>query len=164
MFLRAIVLQTCSSTECINSPTCRVKSPTSLFQWFLVLQTVGPTQQYDYRYGGQDQRIVSPTICRTINTLVETSVLLVYFMQDYRYGGQRLLRKRLTVIGGKKFQKTCLIQAQKFHLVVKVLVFPAIFETIAGALRQEHFLDLYVIVFVTNGQITTLIYNEVPII
>ena len=31
IFLRAIVLQTCNSNECINSPTCRVESPTSLF-------------------------------------------------------------------------------------------------------------------------------------
>ena len=31
IFLRAIVLQTYSSNECINSPTCRVESPTSLF-------------------------------------------------------------------------------------------------------------------------------------
>ena len=43
--LRAIVLQTYSPTECINSPTCRVESPTGLFLQFLVLQTIGPTQQ-----------------------------------------------------------------------------------------------------------------------
>ena len=103
IFLRTIVLETCSSTECVNSPICRVESSTSLFQRFLVLQTVGPTQQQDCRYGGQDQFIASPTVCRTIDTLVETSVSLFllnvglstrwsrpvyrksYFLQDQRY-------------------------------------------------------------------------------
>ena len=63
-----------SLTECINSPMCRVESPTGLFQWFLVLQSVGLTQQQDYRYSGQDQCIVIPAFCRTIHTLVETIV------------------------------------------------------------------------------------------
>ena len=49
----------------------------SLFQRSLVLQIVGPTQQQDYRYGGQDQCIVSPTVGSVIHTPVETSVLLV---------------------------------------------------------------------------------------
>ena len=74
IFLRAIVLQTYSPTECINSSTCCFKSPTGLFYRFLVLQTVGPTQQQNYRYTGQDQYIASPTFCRTIDTLVKTSV------------------------------------------------------------------------------------------
>ena len=74
IFLRAIVLETYSPTECINSSTCRFESPTGLFYRFLVLQTVGPTQQQNYRYTGQDQYIASPTFCRTIDTLVKTSV------------------------------------------------------------------------------------------
>ena len=45
IFLRAIVLQTYSPTECINNPTCRVDSPTSLFMGSSALQTGGPTQQ-----------------------------------------------------------------------------------------------------------------------
>ena len=56
---------------------CRIDSPNSLFQVFLVLQTVGPTQQYDYQYSGQEQCRVSPTLCWTINTLVKSSVLLI---------------------------------------------------------------------------------------
>ena len=106
IFLHAIVLQTCSLTECINSPTCFVEIPTSLLQRFSVLQTVGPTQQQDCRYGGQDQYIVSPTVCRTINKLIEISVFLVplyvrlsirwsrpvfcksYFLQGQRYAIQ----------------------------------------------------------------------------
>ena len=48
----------------------------------------------------------------------------------------------------------------KLHPVVKFLAFPVIFETTTRALRQEHFLDLHVIVFVKNGRITT----SVPII
>ena len=43
----------------------------------------------------------------------------------------------------------------KLHPVVKFLAFPVIFETTTGALRQEHFLDLHVIIFVKNGRITT---------
>ena len=31
MFLRTLVLQNYSLTECISSPTCRVESPTRLF-------------------------------------------------------------------------------------------------------------------------------------
>ena len=31
IFLRVLVLQTYSHTECINNPTCRVESPTELF-------------------------------------------------------------------------------------------------------------------------------------
>ena len=31
IFLHAIVLQTYSPTECVNTPTCRVESPTRLF-------------------------------------------------------------------------------------------------------------------------------------
>ena len=50
--------------------------------------------------------------------------------------------------------------AQKQHPVVKVLVFPIIFETTARALRQEHFFDPHVIVFVKNDWITI----SVPII
>ena len=74
IFLRAIVVQTYSATECVNSPTCRAESPASLFYRFSVLQTIGPTWKYDYRYGGQEQCIVSPTFCRTIDVLVEISV------------------------------------------------------------------------------------------
>ena len=43
IFLRAIVLQTYSPTEFINSLTCCFESPNRLFQRFLVLQTVGRT-------------------------------------------------------------------------------------------------------------------------
>ena len=45
ILIRAIVLQTYSTTEYISSFTCRVESPTSLFYRFLVLQIVGLTQQ-----------------------------------------------------------------------------------------------------------------------
>ena len=42
--------------------------------------------------------------------------------------------------------------AQKTHPVVKFLVFPIIFETTAGALRQGNFFDTHVIVFVKNDR------------
>ena len=45
IFLGAMVLQTHNPTVCIDSPMCRVESPSGLFRQFLVLQTVGPTQQ-----------------------------------------------------------------------------------------------------------------------
>ena len=61
----------------------------------------------------------------------------------YNYVLMGLLRNRLTELGGNDFQKTCLIQAQKLHPVVKFLVFPVIFETTAEALRQGYFLDLH---------------------
>ena len=78
-------------SECIDSRTCRIDNPTSLLQRLLVLQTVGPTQQYNYRYGGQEQSAVSPRtidtlvntigvspiFCRTIDILVQTSKSLV---------------------------------------------------------------------------------------
>ena len=60
---------------------------------------------------------------------------------------------------GKIIWKTCLIWL-KNHTAVKVLVFPIIFETTARALRQGHFFDPHVIVFVKNDWITI----SVPII
>ena len=50
--------------------------------------------------------------------------------------------------------------AQKLHPVVKILVFPIIFETTARVLRQGHFFDPHVIVFQKNDRITM----SVPII
>ena len=44
--------------------------------------------------------------------------------------------------------------AQKPHPVVKVLVFPVIFETTAKALRQGHFFGPHATVFVKNDRIT----------
>ena len=106
--LRTIVLQTDSPTKRIDNPMFRVGSPTKpVLAVFLVPQTVGPTHQQDYRYVGQDQHIVSPTFCRTIDALVKTSVTLVllsvgiltrwskpvyfksYFMQYYRYSDHK---------------------------------------------------------------------------
>ena len=40
-------------------------------------QTVDPIQQKEYRYSGEDQRIVIPTLCRAIDKLVETCMLLL---------------------------------------------------------------------------------------
>ena len=54
----------------------------------------------------------------------------------------------------------CLIQAQKPQPVVKLFVFPTIFETTAGAQRPGYFLDLHVIFFIKNDRITI----SVPII
>ena len=48
-----------------------------LVSGLLVLQTVGPTQQHGYRYCGQEECAVSSIFCRTIDTLVKTSVSLV---------------------------------------------------------------------------------------
>ena len=75
IFLPAIVLQTDSLVSMILRFVLIVLL--SLFKRSLVLQTVGPTQQCDYRYSGQEQFIESPTFCRTMDTLVETSVSLV---------------------------------------------------------------------------------------
>ena len=92
--------------------TCHVESPTNLFQWFLALKAVGPTQNRtinmlvktsvlqvlhfvrllihqskpvccqsyylkEYQYTSQNHCIVSPTLYRNIDTLVEIRVLLV---------------------------------------------------------------------------------------
>ena len=72
IFLPSIVLQTDSLVSMILRFVLIVLL--SLFKQSLVLQTVGPTQQYDYRCSGQEQFIASPTFCRTMDTLVETSV------------------------------------------------------------------------------------------
>ena len=70
--------------ECIKSPTCCVDSATGLFQGFLVLQTVGPTQYQDYRYDGEEQCAISSTFCWTTDTLVKTSVSLVLLLKEYQ--------------------------------------------------------------------------------
>ena len=44
--------------------------------------------------------------------------------------------------------------SKKLPPVLKFLVFPIIFETTTGVLRQGHFLDLHVIAFVKTDQIT----------
>ena len=98
-------------SECIDSRTCRIDNPTSLLQRLLVLQTVGPTQQYNYRYGGQEQSAVSP---RTIDTLVNTigvSPIFCrtidipvshqsYFLQDYQHTNQG--QKKSILLPGRK--------------------------------------------------------------
>ena len=70
-----------------------------------------------------------------------------------------LLQNRLTRVGENNLENM-LNLAQKPHPVVKILVFPIIFETTARVLRQEHFFDQHVIVFVKNDRITI----SVPII
>ena len=80
--------------------------PLSLFQRSLALQMVEPSQQQDYSYRGQEQCVLSPTLFRTIDTLVKISVLVVLlfvgllirwsrpvihqslFWQDYRHCDQ----------------------------------------------------------------------------
>ena len=74
IYFCVIVLQINSPSECNNSPTSRADCPTTLLYGFLVLQTVGPTQQQDYRYGSQDQCIVSPAFCKSINAPVKIIV------------------------------------------------------------------------------------------
>lgn len=58
---------------CLRIGSSPISSPTSLFYGFLALQTVGPSQRWDYQYGDQGQCAVIPTHCRTIYTLVNTS-------------------------------------------------------------------------------------------
>ena len=88
-----IALQPDSPTECINNPTFRVNSPTKP-----ILAVFSPTSRcsystvgllirwseqvyrksyclWDYQYTSRDQCVVSPTLCRTIDTMVKTSVL-----------------------------------------------------------------------------------------
>ena len=74
IFLRAIVLQTDSPTECIDKPTLRVGSPAKP-----ILVVFSPTNRWSYStvgllIGWSRPVIVSPTLFRTIDTLVETSV------------------------------------------------------------------------------------------
>ena len=76
IFLRAIVLQTVSPTECIDNSMFCVNSPTKP-TLAVFSPTKRSTQQKDYRHGGQHRCIVSPTVCRTINTPVKTSVSIV---------------------------------------------------------------------------------------
>ena len=70
-----------------------------------------------------------------------------------------LLQNRLTKVGENNLENM-LNLSQKPHPVVKILVFPIIFETTSRVLRQEHFFDQHVIVFVKNDRITI----SVPII
>ena len=92
MFLRAIVLQTYSPIERTDNPTIRVDSPTKP-----ILPVFSPTNRWSYSpvglskrrsrpvYGksyflwanrctSRDQCIVNPTLCKTIDTVVKTSV------------------------------------------------------------------------------------------
>ena len=112
MFLHVILLQTDSTSECIDNPTFRVNSPTkpilpaftptnrwsyttvglsivvktsvSYFLLYIALSIWQSRPVYhqsyflqDHRYTSLDQCIASSTFCRTIDTLVETSVSLV---------------------------------------------------------------------------------------
>ena len=73
IFLRAIVLKTISPTEHTYNPAFHINSPTKS-----ILAAFSPTNCWSYSmvglYSGQDQCIISHTISRTIDTMVETSV------------------------------------------------------------------------------------------
>ena len=74
IFLLAMVLQTDSPTECTDNHIFRVGSPTKP-----ILALFNPTNRcynspVELLIGVQDQCIISPTFCRTIDTLLETSV------------------------------------------------------------------------------------------
>ena len=47
---------------CLRIGSSPISSPTSLFYGFLALQTVGPSQRWDYQYGDQGQCAVIPHI------------------------------------------------------------------------------------------------------
>ena len=69
-----MVLQTGSPTECTDNHIFRVDSPTKP-----ILAVFSPTNccfnsPVELLTGGQGQCIVSPTFCRTIDTLLETSL------------------------------------------------------------------------------------------
>ena len=57
--------------------------------------------------------------------------------------------------GKTTFRKDGQFKFKNIHPVVRFLVFPVIFETTAEVLRQIHFLDFHVIVFVEADRITT---------
>ena len=50
---------------------------------------------WDYRYTSQDQCIVGPTFCRTNDTVVETSVLLVILFVGLRRKLQKAVKPRM---------------------------------------------------------------------
>ena len=111
IFLCAIVLQPNNPTECIDNSKFCIDSPTSSWCYSTVglsirwSRTVYHRSQFwqDYRYTSQNQCIVSPALCRTIDTVVKTSIsevlrfvgLLIhlprrvyrksYLIQDYQY-------------------------------------------------------------------------------